>query len=434
MKTVFSPFHRFARVEFMGGIVLVFSALIAMVIANTALSSTFTKLFNTNVSLKINGFQLSDTLANWINQGLMAIFFFVAGLEIKREVMLGELSSVKKASLPVFAALGGVIIPVLLFTVINNNEVSHPALLVTAMTDIAFCFLVLGLIGKRVPENLKIFVFAYAIAGNLLTTSVSIILNHSEINLKFLLIGLGLYLYLVIFNILKLRIIQIYMLIGWGIWYMFYRSGIHPALAGIFIAFTIPKERKIRTSLFRKRLEANLQEFASDERKSKVELTDKQLIAIDNIVAETGKVKSPLQSLEHRLHGFVSYFVLPLFIMVNGGIWLFNPELSFRSFSALHIVAISMVLGKTAGIFLFSWGAVKLRLAFLPAGVNWVHLLGAALVGGIGFSMSLFINGLLNIPQGLSNQIIAGIYTGSFVAALSGFMVLRLVPGNKIKS
>ncbi|MFO7657849.1 MAG: Na+/H+ antiporter NhaA [Bacteroidales bacterium] len=434
MKTVFSPFGRFIRVEAIGGVIVVFSALLAIVVSNTSVSSSFTRLFDTIVSLKIGDFQLSDTLVNWIKQGFMAIFFFVAGLEIKREVTLGELSSLKKASLPIFAALGGTIVPVMLFVTINNHEAAFSAFLVPAMTDISLCFLVLGTLGKRVPENLKIFIFAYAIVGNLLSVSISIIYNHSEINLKFLLIGLGLFLYLVIFNIVKIRVIQIYMLVGWGIWYMFYRSGIHPAIAGIIIAFTIPKERKIRPSLFRKRLESNLQEFSSEERKSKVELTDKQLIAIDNIVAETGKVKSPLQSLEHRLHGFVAYLVLPLFLLVNAGVGLYNPDFSAGSDSMFRIIAISMVFGKVAGIFIISWVAVKVRLAVLPAEVKWMHLLGAALLGGVGFSMSLFVNELVIIPQILSEQIKTGIYAGSIVAALSGFLVLRLIPKNKIKS
>ncbi|HJX72073.1 MAG TPA: Na+/H+ antiporter NhaA, partial [Bacteroidales bacterium] len=301
-RTILNPFQRFFQIESSGCIVLLFFTTVAIAWANSSFTDTYFNLWKHKISFTVADFTLSASLKQCINDGLMAIFFFVAGLEIKREIMIGELSTGRKALLPVSAALGGMIVPAVFYILLNEDPVTLKGWGIPMATDIAFTLGILSLLGKRVPTGLKIFLVSLAIIEDLGAVSVIAVLNNPSVHLKFLLIGLGLFFYLVLFNLLKIRVIHIYMIFGWIIWYMFLESGIHPAIAGILIAFTIPLGRKIRIRTFRKRMETNLLEFGDDMPNDKVTLTDEQLAAIDNMESETKKVQSPLQSLEHNLH------------------------------------------------------------------------------------------------------------------------------------
>lgn len=426
MRTVISPFHRFFRIEATGGILILLFTVLALFLTNSSLSTTYHSFLEKTIAISVDSFHLSDSIIHWINNGLMFIFFFVAGLEIKRELLIGELSSNKKASMPAFAALGGILFPALIYTFFNKVTEYAGGWTIPTATDIALCFGVLSLIGNRVPLSLKVFIFAFAIFDNLSAVTISIVMNHTEINLNYLLIGLGLYLYLVLFNVLKIRVIQIYMIFGLVIWYMFLESGIHPAITGIFIAFAIPKERKIRISVFRKRMEANLLQFLSEERKNKVALSDTQLTAIDNMVAETGRVKSPLQSLEHKFHKFVTYIVLPVFVLANAGVLINISEITTSLHPLAKLIGFSLIFGKVLGVFTFSWVAVKLKLAYMPGDIKWMHIFGVAMLGGIGFTMSLFISNITFVNHELLDSIKKGIYLGSLISALLAFIILRL--------
>lgn len=356
----------------------------------------------------------------------MAIFFFVAGLEIKRELMIGELSTGRKALLPVFAASGGMIVPALIFILLNENPATLKGWGIPITTDIAFALGILRLMGKRVPVELKLFLVTVAIIDNLGAVSLVAVFNSSYVHLKFLLIGSGLFFYLVLFNLLKFRFIPVYMIFGWIIWYMFFESGIHPSMAGILIAFTIPLGRKMRINTYRNRMESNLKEFYNDESNVKVTLTDEQLAAIYNIESETRKVQSPLQSLEHKLHRFVTYFILPLFVLANAGVLIENPDVNTLLHPLTANTGYSLVIGKVAGIFIFSWIAVRLRVTRLPANIKWIHIFGISLLGGMGFTMSLFINELtFNIPV-ILNAVKVGIMAATIVSAVLGFLILRI--------
>ena len=398
----------------------------AILWANSNWSGLYYRLLDTELSIGIGEFTISHSVLHWINDGLMAIFFFVVGLEIKREIMVGELSSVKKAAMPIFAALGGMIFPALLYAVLNPHPDTASGWGIPMATDIAFSLGILSLLGKRVPLSLKIFLVAFAIVDDLGAVTIIALFYTADIQIKFLLIGLGLYLYLLLFNYFKLRIIHFYMIIGWVIWFMFSKSGIHPTIAGVLIAFTIPIGRKTRVGTFRKKINENLGHFFDEGKEKRVTLTDNQLEAIDNMESELVRVQSPLQSLEHRLHGFVTYIVMPVFALTNAGVVL-KAESVAEFFNPLSVtIETSLIGGKVLGIFILSWIAVKLGIGELPQKVKWVHILGLGFLGGMGFTMSLFITNLAFGGTVHVNPAKIGILIGSLVAGILGFFILRI--------
>jgi len=426
VRAILDPFQRFFKIESSGGIVLLLFTILAILWTNSSFSDSYFNLWEQKITFSFFNFTLSESLKHWINDGLMAICFFVVGLEIKRELMIGELSTGRKAALPFFAAIGGMLVPALIYFLLNQDPTTANGWGIPMATDIAFSLGILSLLGKRVPVSLKVFLVAFAIVDDLGAVSVIAIFYTSGIHLKYLLIGSGLFLYLVLFNLLKLRIIHIYMIFGWIIWYMVLESGLHPTIAGVLIAFTIPLGRKIRVSTFRKRMDNNLLEFCDDGCNDKVTLTDEQLAAIDNMESETKKVQSPLQSLEHRLHGFVTYIIVPLFALANAGVIIESRDISIFMHPLTTNIGYSLIIGKLTGIFIFSWIAVKLKLAMMPVGTRWIHIFGVALLGGMGFTMSVFIANLaFDIPE-LLNLSKIGIIAGSFVSAFLGFLVLRI--------
>ncbi|MBN2347776.1 MAG: Na+/H+ antiporter NhaA [Bacteroidales bacterium] len=419
------PFQRFFNTEASGGIILLIFTIFALIWANSRWSDYYFHFWENHLTLGIGSFELSKTLHHWINDGLMAIFFFVVGLEIKRELIVGELSSFKKGILPITAALGGMLLPALLYVFLNKNPETAGGWGIPMATDIAFSLGILSLLGKRVPISLKVFLVALAIVDDLGAILVIALFYSADIHLSYLLIGLGLFLILVLFNILKLRNVHIYMAIGWIIWYMFLKSGIHPTIAGVLIAFTIPLKRKINVSTFRHQMEDNLEEFCEDGCPDETTLTHEQLAAIDNIEDKLDHVKSPAQYLEHSLHNFVTYIVMPIFALANAGV-MFNIAGFSSLFNSLSgTIEVSLIVGKVSGIFLFTWVSVKLGLAVLPVKVRWVHILGLGFIGGMGFTMSIFITNLAFKGGDLLNPAKIGILIGSLVAGIIGYLLLR---------
>ncbi len=426
IEAIKNPFQRFFRVEASGGIVLLVFTLIALVWANSSFGDLYDHFWEMPLTIGVGKFMLTKSLFHWINDGLMAIFFFVVGLEIKRELRVGELSSAKQAILPIIAAIGGMLLPALIFLLINNDPVEKAGWGIPMATDIAFSLGVLSLLGKRVPLSLKIFLVAFAIVDDLGAVLVIAIFYSAQIYWSYLIIGLGLFVILVVLNWLKIRIVHIYMAIGWVVWFMFMKSGVHPTIAGVLVAFTIPISRKIKFSTFHKRMDDNLLNFYTrNETGDKSMLTNKQLAAIDNMEDEIVKVQSPVQRLEHTLHGFVTYVVMPVFAIANAGVDFHLetfPDL-FRSLSG-HI-ELSLIVGKVGGIFLFTWLAVKTGLAALPANVRWEHILGVGFLGGMGFTMSLFISNLAFTQINLLIPAKIGILIGSLFAGIIGYFLLR---------
>ncbi len=420
------PFLRFLKIESSGGILLIIATLLALILANSGWANYYESFWKQDFTIGAEFFKLTKPILFWIDDGLMAIFFFLVGLEIKRELIAGELSSPKKAALPIIAAIGGMVVPAILFFILNRDGQGLEGWGIPMATDIAFSLGILSLLGKRVPLTLKVFLVAFAIVDDIGAILVIALFYSSQIHWSLLFIALGLLVVLFLFNKFNIRYIPFYMIIGWVIWYLFLKAGIHPTIAGVLIAFSIPTNRKIKLKDFTFRMNKHLDDFCDEPYERSITLNHKQLASIDNMQSQIDKVQSPLQQLEHNLHGFVTFFVMPLFAFANAGVVLTGVGLA--SFSTLTLsISGSLVFGKIAGIFLFSYLAVKLGLSALPNNINWKHIIGAGMLGGVGFTMSLFISNLAYESIILINQAKLGILIGSLVAAALGFFYLKYV-------
>lgn len=425
LKAIKDPFDRFFSIEASGGILLLIATVVALVWANSPWKENYHHFWEVHLSFELGSFHLSKSIHHWINDGLMAIFFFVVGLEIKREVLVGELSSVKKSSLPIAAALGGMVIPALLYTMLNESPDTASGWGVPMATDIAFSLGILNLLGKRVPLSLKVFLVAFAIVDDIGAVLVIAFFYSTDIQTTALMIAGILFMLLILLNRLHVRSIHVYMIIGWVVWYYFLISGIHPTLAGVLIAFTIPVKRKINIRSFRKSMEENLKPFCIEGCEDKMILTHAQVASVDNIKEEVYYVQSPLQSLEHRLHGFVTFIVMPLFALANAGVTFQGVE-GAGIFKDLSLqIETSLIIGKVIGIFLFTFLSIKFRLASMPQNVKWVHILGIGFLGGIGFTMSLFIANLAFRVGTNLDPAKLGILVGSLIAGVVGYLILR---------
>lgn len=425
MNFIKEPLEKFIRLEASSSIILFAATVSALILANSPLSDSFLEFWNNKITISIPGFELSKPVLKWINDGLMAVFFFLIGLEIKREIVNGELSQFKKASLPVFAAVGGMIFPALLFTTLNYGQPGSQGWGIPMAADIAFSLGILKLLGNRVPTGLKIFLMAFAIIDDL--GAVLVIAFFYSTNLVWIYIGIGLTIVFMLFILAQKGFYSKYLffVLGLVVWILFLKSGIHATIAGVLLALTIPLKRKTNTRSFYEKGKESLDQFLDDCRNQTENtiLTKKQLVAIDELEALTEKTAPPLQYLEHRLHGWVSYLIMPLFAFANAGV-----VFGFSDSSNLGLstnIALSMIIGNALGIFLFSYFSIKLKFAELPENVSFKQLAGISILGGLGFTMSLFINSLAFSDPGLINAAKMGILIGSIVAGTLGFIVIR---------
>jgi NhaA family Na+:H+ antiporter len=424
-KILITPFQRFIATESSGGIILIIFTILALLWANSPWQETYTTLWTNKLTIGYSDWQLSKPLLLWINDGLMCVFFFLVGLEIKREVLAGELSSFKQASLPFISALGGMLLPALVFILVQGDRPGSEGWGIPMATDIAFSLGILSLLGKRVPLSLKIFLTAFAIVDDIGAVLVIAIFYSAEINLQALIIGLGLFSILIIFNIAKVQSSIPYLIVGIVIWYFFLKSGLHPTIAGIMSAFTIPITARVRSSSFADEIESNLTEFKEqpDDPEERL-LTYNQLSSAEAIQSTSKRVQPPLQKLEHSLHHLVAFFILPVFALANSGVLLENFGQALTSPLTISIAA-GLLIGKTAGVGLFSWLGLKLKVAQLPGDFKFQHLLAVGMLGGVGFTMALFIANLAFTDPILLNQAKAGILLGSTIAGLGGYFWLK---------
>ncbi|MBK7230034.1 MAG: Na+/H+ antiporter NhaA [Ignavibacteriales bacterium] len=426
------PIQEFLHQEASGGILLIIATVIALAWANSSFADSYHHLWHTYVKIDVGGVGLNYSLHHWINDGLMVIFFFVVGLEIKRELLVGELSSVKKAALPIAAALGGMIFPALIYTLFNLGSESASGWGIPMATDIAFVVGILALLGNRVPLALKIFILALAIVDDLGAVLVIAIFYTSNISLTSLMIAGGLIVLLIAMNRLGIRNLLVYTFVGIALWLAFLKSGVHATVAGVLLAFTIPVSSRINTKKFKNETENLLKDFDNAGEHGEDVLTNSERLSIvDQIENNCEKILTPLQRFEHGLHPWVSFFIMPVFALANAGVAV-SDELG----SALtHPVSIGIVLGlflgKQIGIFSFSYIAVKLKLASEPEGVSWKKIYAASVLAGIGFTMSLFIANLaFNSPE-LLNISKVGILAGSLLSGIVGFIILKSALGKK---
>jgi NhaA family Na+:H+ antiporter len=420
------PIQEFLHQQASGGILLIIATVIALVWANSPFSESYHHLWHSYVKIDVGGVGLNYSLHHWINDGLMVIFFFVVGLEIKRELLVGELSSVKKAALPIAAALGGMIFPALIYTVFNLGSESASGWGIPMATDIAFVVGILALLGNRVPLALKIFILALAIVDDLGAVLVIAIFYTSNISLTSLMIAGGLIVLLIAMNRLGVRSLLVYTIVGVALWLAFLKSGVHATVAGVLLAFTIPVSSRINTKKFKNETENLLKEFDNAGEHGEDVLTNSERLSIvDQIENNCEKILTPLQRFEHGLHPWVSFFIMPVFALANAGVTI-GSGLSSAITNPVSIgIILGLFIGKQIGIFGFSYLAVKLKFALEPEGVSWKKIYAASILAGIGFTMSLFIANLaFNSPE-LLNISKVGILTGSLLSGIVGFIILK---------
>lgn len=430
---VISPFEKFLKIESLSGLLLFGATLLALIWANSSYGNLYHEIWNYTLEFKIQNFQLSKPLILWINDGLMAIFFFLIGLEIKREILVGEINTLKKASLPIFAAFGGIIIPVTLFIVLNQNPETLKGWGIPMATDIAFSLAILQLLGKRVPLSLKIFLTAFAIVDDL-GAVLTIAIFYSE-TIEWALIGYSLlpFAFLILLSYKDVFNKFLVFTLSCIIWLLFLKSGIHPTVAGVLIAFTIPINQKINFKSYSKKLKSISNEICSSNEDSNSILSKDQIYLIDDLQDWTEKVQSPLQHLEHTIHSWVAYLIIPIFALANAGIVFGGTENIDYALSSS--IAMSLIFGKSIGITLFCFLGVKLGLADLPEDINFKQIIGVSFLAGIGFTMSIFVSSLAF--QGNAALIDAskiGIIMGSLISGIVGFIILRIYSNTSKKT
>ena len=423
------PFTDLIRNQSNAGVVLFLVAVVAMIWANSPWKESYHHLWEHTVAIRFDTWVLERNLHHWINDGLMAMFFFLVGLELKREIVGGELANPKDAILPVAAGLGGMVVPALIFLGLNPSGPTQDGWGIPMATDIAFAVGLLALLGNKAPLALKVFITTLAIADDLGAVLVIALFYTSDISLWNVGIGAAFLLLLVFGNLLGVRSPWYYAVIGiGGMWTAFLLSGIHATVAGVLAALAIPAVTKLDERTYITKITKYITEFALLKPNNQPTLTADQLDTIEKIDRASENAETPLQRLEHRLQPIVMYIVLPLFALANAGVELPTDLGGALSGSVTIGVGLGLLLGKPLGILGVSWLFVKLGWARLGPSVTWRHMIGAALLAGIGFTMSLFINELAFTDQDLRQEAKLGILIASIVAGALGYWVLRGTP------
>ncbi|MEL5849319.1 MAG: Na+/H+ antiporter NhaA [Candidatus Igneacidithiobacillus chanchocoensis] len=429
-----TPLEQFFRRATTGGIVLIGVTLVTLLLSNSALQASYQHFWHQHLSLQLGQWRLDHDLQEWVNDALMAVFFFVIGLELKRELLVGELARISDAILPIVAALGGMLVPALLFTALNAGTVGAPGWGIPMATDIAFAIGILVLLAWRVPRNLLIFLTALAIADDLGAVLVIAIFYTAHIAWWALASAGGIFALLLLLNQSGIRQPLPYLLLGILLWYFLLVSGIHASIAGILVAMTLPA----RGSISPARLRVTLRERETDlarllEQDAPLDpLVHPELSHLAEELRRTSRAMlSPQQRLEHTVGPWVTFVILPIFALANAGVDFSQVSTAMLWSSVTLGVVFGLVLGKFVGISLASWLAVRLGLAQLPRGVAWRHLLGAAWLAGIGFTMSLFISQLAFTQSELREEAKVGILLASLLAGIIGLLWLWLASGEK---
>jgi NhaA family Na+:H+ antiporter len=385
-KTInLQAFKDFLRSGQIGGILLMVCVAISLFIANSSYKDGFSALLSTDLGFTFGSGSYVFTVSAWINDALMAVFFLLVGLEIKRELVEGELSSIKKASLPVVAALGGMLVPAFIYFILNKDTATAFGWGIPMATDIAFALAIISMLGKSVPASLKIFLAALAIVDDLGAILVIAIFYTNEVHFHSLLMAGGVLALLLVFNFFKIKPLYFYLIPGVFLWYFIHHSGIHATIAGVLLALTIP--------------------------------------------TNSDNTESPLEKLEHLLNGPVNYFIMPIFALANTNIT-FQKEMLGGLVSPLGLgIVAGLFAGKTIGVTLFSWLAVKLKLGTLPSQSGWKHIIGLGMLAGIGFTMSIFISLLSFSDEMHVTEAKFAILCASVIAGLVGFVFLKSIKG-----
>ena len=425
-ERVLRPFQQFARTESSGGIVLMVCTALALAWANSPWSESYFHLWEQKLTIGTEGFGLTETLHHWINDGLMAVFFFLVGLEIKREMLVGDLASVRKAALPIAGAIGGMVVPAALYMVFNAGGPGASGWAIPMATDIAFALGVLALLGSRVPASLKIFLAALAIADDIGAVLVIAFFYATDLSLTSLGVAAGVLALLFACRSAGVRRPSVYAVLGVVLWVAMLKSGVHATVAGVLLAMTIPARTRIDEDEFVRTAHANLRDFERACGPGSTVLSNRgQQEAIHALETACEEVQAPLLKVEHKLHGMVAYGIMPLFAFANAGIRVNAELLAALSLPVLFGVLVGLVVGKPLGITLLSWASVRAGLAEAPAAASWRALHGVSWLGGIGFTMSLFIATLAFGSGPLLESAKVGILGASVIAGVVGWLLLR---------
>lgn len=438
--TNYSFWSKFLR-RVSSSVVLIVCTVLALICANIpGVKDVYFSFWQNEVSFSIGNFNLFShgghpmSLMEVINDFLMAIFFLSVGLEIKREILVGELSSMKKAMLPIIGACGGMLVPVIIFWLVCPGDADmQRGLAIPMATDIAFSLGVLSVFKTRVPIGLKVFLAALAVADDLGGIIVIALFYSSNINMLFLGLCAACIAVMVVGNIIKIRAKMFYVLVGMVLWFMMLNSGIHATIAGVVVAFCVPASLKKGTGVYLERIRTNINKFPVidvDDLNKTVVLTNTEVHTLKSIESAADKMISPLQDLEDKINGMINFFIIPLFAFANAGIDLSQMSVG-TLFSGVGLaVMLGLVIGKFLGVFSFSWLAVRLKFVTLPEGTSWKAFASVCVVCGIGFTVSMFIAdlsyaGLGATGDALLAQAKLGVLCGSVISAILGCILLN---------
>ena len=423
-KTFIRPFVRFSQIEASSGIILLIAAVAALIWANSAWSDTYFELLEEHISIEFFGFHLDESVLHIINDGLMAVFFFVVGLEIKRELVLGDLRDPKAAALPVMAALGGMVLPALIYFALNAGTAASHGWGIPMATDIAFAVGIVALLGSRVPPGAKLFLLAVAIADDIGAIAVIAIFYTSELNAAYLAAAVTGLLVVWIASKVNVRAMTFYVPAALVIWYFTLESGVHATLAGVALGFLTPAYPYYKPQEFDQRARAILDQYPANDANDThaQEHADHEALLLSEIAAES---VAPLNRMEHRLVTWSSFVIVPLFALANAGVDFRGVSITEALTSRVALgVSLGLIVGKLVGISLASYGAVRFGLGKLPPGTSWSHVVGLAAVAGIGFTVSLFVAGLAFEDPVFTDFSKVGIFSGSLIAGVIGSFVL----------
>jgi NhaA family Na+:H+ antiporter len=419
-------FNRFFRSEVSGSVVLMACTIVALVWANSPWSQTYFDLAHTKVGFSWGGTSLYLSLQHWINDALMAIFFFVVGLEVKREILIGQLSTLKKAALPVSAAIGGMLVPAGFYLALNAGGPAAQGWGIPMATDIAFALGLLALFGSRAPVGLKVFLTALAIADDIGAVLVIAFFYTGSLKFGALAIAGAFMLLIAGARAVGIRREGVYLILAIGVWLSVLTSGIHATVAGILVAMLVPIRAEIDPEKFMERARDRLAELESTNLTHDSMVSDNaQLHALDDIHRVTGDMIPPGLALEHQLHPVQAFFILPLFALFNAGVVLGGDSMGQTTDPVGLGIVLGLVLGKQIGVVGFSWISIKGGWADLPDGVRWPHIWGVSCLAGIGFTMSLFITELAFDDPSHIGKAKLGILVASLIAGILGYWILR---------
>jgi NhaA family Na+:H+ antiporter len=426
---VLTPFEEFIHRQTTGGLLLIATAVIALLLANGPLAYLYHQVQHLEIGINIGSWSLENSLHHWINDGLMALFFFVVGLELKREILVGELANPRMAALPIVAAIGGMVVPALIYFMINPEGDAARGWGIPMATDIAFALGAIALLASRVPRALITFLVALAIVDDLGAVMVIAVFYTEKLSMGWLMTSGIFFGLLMILNVAGIRKLTPYFILAVFLWYAMLQSGVHATIAGILGAFSVPARPKYNPAHFSNHVKESIAQFDASHVPGQSIMTNDKLRGIVHAL-ESGalQVQAPLQRLEHAWHLPVAYFVIPVFALFNAGIPLDFASIGETLAHPVTLgVSMGLVAGKVLGISGFSWVAIKLGVGHLPAGTRFNQIIGVSLLGGIGFTMSIFIAelGFIHQPQ-LLLMAKTGILFASLFAGVAGFIWLYL--------